>query len=200
MDTYVLSVEIVNDAIREEEKQLAASHRVHTRSELYIRSHWRKYRGSPNICCSSHDRPRRTKEWPSQVEGETHLKITESIRLFQSFDGELQEACRSLNVIVVRRMLFVNQGDLSFDLLVDVGQQVVFLLLQCFDDLIDVFDDLRAKAFAIFLSSEIHQCIVITSWGRFTSICSGVDFSWAKKSAAHLAFSDKLCSWPDKWV
>lgn len=91
------------------------------------------------------------------------MKIPERIRLFQRFDGELQKACRALNVSVVRRILFVNQGDLSFDFFVDVVQQVVFLLFQCFDDLIDVVDDLRAKAFAVFLPIEINQCIVIIS-------------------------------------
>lgn len=57
----------------------------------------------------------------------------------------------------------MNQGDLSFDFFVDVVQQVVFLLFQCFDDLIDVVDDLRTKAFAVFLPIEINQCIVIIS-------------------------------------
>ena len=94
------------------------------------------------------------------------MKIAERIRLFQSLDGELQKACRSLNVIVVGRILFVNQGDLSFDLVVDVVRQVVFLLFQCVDDLIDVFGDLRAKSFAIFLSIEINQCIVNISRGE----------------------------------
>ena len=85
------------------------------------------------------------------------MEVGERIGLFQRFDRELQKAGGSLNVLVVRRILLVDQGDLPFDLFVDVIQQVNLFLLQSFDDLIDVLDDLRAKSFSMGLSIETNE-------------------------------------------
>ena len=92
-------------------------------------------------------------------ECETNLKIGQWIGFFQCFDGELKEACRALNVGVVRGVLLMNQRDLSLDLFVNVGQQFLLLIFECIDKIIDVFDQRFFKSFTIFLERKKPRSI-----------------------------------------
>ena len=89
-----------------------------------------------------------------EANGQTNLKIGEWIGLFQCFDGELQEACRSLNVCIVAGILLMNQGDFPLDLFVNVGDEFLFLSFQWANELIDIFDQSLLEDFAIFLQGK----------------------------------------------
>lgn len=82
----------------------------------------------------------------------TYLKIGVWIGFFERFDGELEEAGRSLNVSVVGRVLLVDERDFALDFVVDVRDELLLFRLERVNQIVDVVGEILLEDFAVLLN------------------------------------------------